>query len=128
MIDESGRFRRFGALLDVGPKIQEEAEVRAEFFFAGTRGGGTDDEAARGLALFAEKDFFQTAAFAVGLDLAGYAGMVDGGHEDQEAAGERDVAGDASALLGDWLLGDLYEDLLTGLEELTDGGEVGGLH
>ena len=81
-----------------------------------------------GVALLGEEDFFEAAAFAVGLDLAGDAGVVDGGHEDQEAAGERDVRGDARALLGDGLLGDLDEDLLAGLQQVADGGQVGGLH
>ena len=74
------------------------------------------------------KNLLEAAAFGVGLDLAGDAGVVDGGHEDQEAAGQGDVRGDACALLGDGLLGDLAEDLLTGLEQVRDGGEVGALH
>ncbi len=53
--------------------------------------------------------------------------MVDGRHEDEEAAGERDVAGDARALLGDGLLGDLHEDFLARLEQVADGGQVHGL-
>ena len=37
-------------------------------------------------------------------------------------------AGDARALLGDGLLGDLHQNLLPGLEQVADGGQVGGLH
>ena len=51
----AGDLRRFGALLDVGPEVEQEAEVGAELFFAGARGGGADDEAAGGFALFAER-------------------------------------------------------------------------
>src|SRR6266567_9022357 len=49
VIDEGGRLRRFGALLDVGPEVEEEAEIGAELFFAGAFGCGADDEAAGGL-------------------------------------------------------------------------------
>ena len=91
-------------------------------------GGGADDEAAGGLALFAEQNLLQAAAFAVGLDLARDAGVVDRRHEDQEAAGESDVRGDARALLGDGLLGDLDQNLLAGLEQIADGGQIGRLH
>ncbi len=128
MIDERGRLGGFGALLDVGPEVEQEAEVAAELFFAGSGGGGANDEAAGGIALFAEENLFQAAALAVGLDLARDAGVVDGRHEDEEAAGERDVRGDARTLLGDGLLGDLDQNLLAGLEQLADGGEIGGLH
>ena len=124
----AGDFDDSERCLDVGPEVEQEAEVAAELFFAGAFGCGADDEAAGGVALFAEENFLQAAAFAVGLDLARDAGVVDGGHEDQEAAGERDVRGDARALLGDGLLGDLDENLLAGLEQVADGGQVGGLH
>ncbi len=124
----AGDFEDSRALLDVGPEVEQEAEVAAELFFAGALGCGADDESAGGFALFAEQNFFQAAAFAVGLDLARDAGVVDRRHEDQEAAGQSDVRGDARALLGDGLLGDLNENLLAGLEQVADGGEVGGLH
>ena len=74
-----------------------------------------------------EQDLLKTPTLAVGLDLAGDAGVIDGGHEDEEATGEGDVRGDARTLLGDRLLGDLDEELLPGLEQIADGGEVGGL-
>ena len=54
--------------------------------------------------------------------------MVHRRHEDQEAAGQSDVRGDARALLRDGLLGDLNENLLAGLEQIADGRKVGGLH
>ena len=124
----AGDFEDSRALLDVGPEVEQEAEIAAELFFAGSGGGGANDEAAGCVALFAEKNLFQAAALAVGLDLARDAGVVDRRHEDEEAAGKRDVRGDARALLGDGLLGDLNENLLTGLEQLTDGRKIGGLH
>src|SRR5882757_1524464 len=75
VIDEGGRLRGFAALLDVGPEIEEEAKIAAELFFAGAFCCGADDEAAGGLALFAEENLFQAAAFAVGVNLAGDAGV-----------------------------------------------------
>ncbi len=128
VIDQSRRLRGFAALLDVGPEVEEEAEIAAKLLFAGSRGSGADDEAAGRLALFAEKNLFQAPAFAVGLDLARDARVVHRRHEDKEAAGQRDVRGDARALLGDRLLGDLNENLLSGLQQLADGREIGGLH
>ena len=123
----AGDFDDSERCLDVGPQVEQEAQVAAELLFAGAGGGGADDEAAGGLALFAEQDLLEAAAFAVRLDLARDAGVVDRRHEDQEAAGKGDVRGDAGALLGDGLLGDLAENLLAGLEQVGDGGEVGGL-
>ena len=73
------------------------------------------------------EDPLQALALFVGGDLAADADVGDGGHEDQEAAGQRDVGGDARALLGDGLLGDLDQDLLAGLEQVADDGQVGGL-
>src|ERR1019366_1742693 len=70
----------------------------------------------------------QAAAFAVRLDLARDSGVVDGRHEDQEAAGKRNVRGDARALLGDGLFGDLDENFLSWLEQIADGGKISGLH
>ncbi len=127
VVDERGRLRGLGPRLDVGPQVEQEAEVGTEFLFAGTGGGGADDEASGGLALFGQEDVAEATALGVGLDLAGDAGVVDGGHEDQEAAGKGDVRGDAGALLGDGLLGDLAEEFLAGLEQLGDGGQVGRL-
>ena len=54
-------------------------------------------------------------------DLARDADVVDGRHVDQEAAGQRDVRGDARALLAQRLLGDLNDDLLAFLQQIGDG-------
>src|ERR1039457_6435027 len=105
VVDQGRRLGRVGAGLDVRPQVQQEAEIAAQFLLAGALGGGADDKAAGGIALFAEQNLLQAAAFAIGLDLARDPGVVDGGHEHQEPAGQRDVRGDAGALLGDGLLG-----------------------
>ena len=54
------------------------------------------------------------------LDLPGDADVVDGRHEDQEAARHRDVRRDAGALGAERLLDDLDEDLLPFFEEVFD--------
>ena len=68
----------------------------------------------------------QALALFVGGDLARDADVVDRRHEDQEAAGQRDVGGDARAFR-DRLLGDLDEDLLARLQQFGDGRQIGHL-
>ena len=67
----------------------------------------------------------QAEAFFVAGDFAGDAVVIDGRHVDAVAAGEGDVAGDAGALLGDGLFGDLDQDLLAGLEQVGNRRERG---
>ena len=128
VIDERRRLGCVGALLDLVPEMNEEAQVGAELFFRRALGGGADDEAAGGLAALVDQNPLEALALFVGRDLAADADVGDGGHEDQEAAGQGDVRGDARALLGDGLLGDLDQNLLAGLEQVADDGQIGGLH
>ncbi len=106
----------------------KEAQVGAQLFFRGAFGGGADDESARGLAALVNQNALEALALLVRGDFAADADVGDGGHEDQEAAGEGDMRGDAGALLGDGLLGDLDQNLLAGLEQVADDGQIGGLH
>jgi len=78
-------------------------------------------------AALVNQNALQALALFIGLDLAADADVGDGGHEDQEASGQGDVRGDARALLGDRLLGDLNQYLLAGFQEVADDGQVGGL-
>jgi hypothetical protein len=48
VVDQRRRFGGVGALLDVVPEVDEEANVGAQLLFAGALGGGADDEAAGG--------------------------------------------------------------------------------
>ncbi len=48
-------------------------------------------------------------------------------HENQKAPRQRDVAGDARALLGDGLLGNLHQDLLPRLQQIGNDRQVRGL-
>ena len=76
-------------------------------------------------------DAAQPGPLVARLDLAGHADVVDGRHEDEEAARDRRVAGDAGALGAERLLDDLDDHLLPFLEQLVDGElpgrPVGGL-
>ena len=128
VIDERRRLGFVGALLDVGPQIQQEAQVGAQLLFRRALGGGAHDEAAGGLAALVDQNPLEALALFVGRDLAADADVRDGGHEDQEAAGQGDVRGDARALLGDGLLGDLNENLLARLQQIADDRQVGHLH
>jgi hypothetical protein len=67
----------------------------------------------------------QAEAFFVTGDFAGDTVVIDRRHVDAVAAGEGDVAGDAGALLGDGLFGDLDQDFLAGLEQVGDRRERG---
>src|SRR5262249_25907894 len=50
--------------------------------------------------------------------------MVHRRHVNQEPSRKGDVAGNASALFGDGLFSDLYQDLLAFLQQVADGGQV----
>jgi hypothetical protein len=106
--------------------VDEEAEVGAEIFFRSALGGGAHDESAGGFAALVDENPLEALALLVGGDFAADADVRDGGHEDQEAAGQGDVRGDARALLGDGLLGDLNQNLLAGLSrsEMMGRSEV----
>src|ERR1017187_297144 len=107
--------------------MNEEAQVGAQFFFRRALGGGAHDEAARGLAALAGENPLEALTLLIGGDLAADAHMRNGGHEDEEASGQSDVAGDAGALFGDGLFGDLDQDFLARLQKITDDGQVRSL-
>ena len=69
---------------------------------------GFTDQAAKARTIFRGKYF------------AGYAGVMNRGHVDQEAAGQSDVAGNACAFFAERLLGNLDDDFLAGLEHFRD--------
>ena len=128
MVDQRRSFAGVGTLLDFGPQVDQETNVGAEIVFAGAFRSGADDEAAGRVALLADQHALQALALFVGGDFTGDADVVDRGHEDQEAAGQRDVAGDARTFAGDGLLGNLDQNFLPLLQQLADDGQVRGLH
>ena len=66
-------------------------------------------------------DALQPLALFFGSNLARNAGVIHRRHVDQEAARQRDVAGDARAFLADRLLGNLDQDFLAFLQQVADG-------
>ena len=123
----AGRLGVVGALLDFVPQVNQEAQVGAEFFFRCALGGGAHDESARSFAALVGKNAFQTLTFFVRSDFAADADVGDRRHEDQEAAGQGDMAGDACALLCDGFLGDLDEDFLAGFQKVRNDRQIGSL-
>src|SRR5712691_862143 len=115
-MQERGGFAFFALLLDFVPRFAEELDIGANFLVGGAAGSGANDEAARiGVAGFADKAAKPRTIFR-GDNFARYPGVMDRGHVDEETAGKSNVAGDARTLLAERLLGDLDDDILTGLE------------
>ena len=118
---------RIGTLFDLGPEADQEANVRAQIFFAGPIRRGANDKAATDCSLFADQNALQTLALLVGGNLPRHTHMIHRRHEDQKAAGKRDVTGDARTLLRNRFLGYLHQDFLPLLQQLTDNRQVAGL-
>src|SRR5882724_8699241 len=115
-MEQSGSFALLAAFLDFVPGGAEKFDIGANLIVGGAACGGTHDEAAGiGASGFANETTKPRAIFR-GDDFARDAGVMDGGHIDQEAARQRDVAGDARALFAERLLGDLDDDILAGLQ------------
>ena len=68
----------------------------------------------------AHHDALQPLPLFVGCDLARNSGMVHGRHVDQKPPRQRDVAGNARALLADRLLGNLHQNFLAFLQQIAD--------
>ena len=119
-MEQRGRFALLAALLDFVPALAEKFDVRANFVVGGAACGGSNDETAWiAVACFADQAA-KARAILGGDDFARDAGVMNRWHVDQEAAGERDVAGDARALFAERFLGDLNDDVLTGFQHFAD--------
>src|SRR5690606_33973974 len=103
----------------------EEVEVGVERLRVAVLGDGADDDA-EAVGLEAGGERLEPAPLPRALDLLRDGDVVGGGDEDEEAAGERDVGGDAAALGRDGLLGDLDEDAAVAAEELLGAGRQRG--
>src|SRR5690606_21455357 len=115
--------------LDLLPLDLETGDVAGQVLGAGALGGGADDDAgALGHELLQRRT--QPGALAVG-ELAGDPRGVAAGDVDEVAARQRDVAGQARALVTDGVLGDLDEHRVAGAQGLLDGaglaGQTGGV-
>ena len=120
VIDQRRRLAALGAVLDLSPQMLQKADVGTQFVFLDVGRCRPHDEAAQAVFALAGHDALQTLALFFGIDLARHANVVHRRHVHQEPARQRDVAGDARALLGDWLLGDLDQDFLPFLQQVGD--------
>src|SRR4029450_7536709 len=111
-------WARLGLLLQAGPEARQEADVVVDLALAHSFAGGAHDEAA--LGLLGLDDLAQTLALGGVLDGPRDADVLRARHEDEIAAGEGQVGGDARALGAHRLLRHLDENLLALLEALLD--------
>src|SRR5207253_9549741 len=108
--------------LDLIPEVGEVFEIGAELFFLALLAGGADDEAARSGGTNPLEHLLEAVPLRFVLDAARDADVIHRGHVDEEASGERDVAGDPRALAGDRVLRDLDDDLLPFAQQVRDRG------
>src|SRR6185295_1844778 len=120
VIDQGRRLAVFGPGLDLFPQAFEEADVSPKFLFIGALGRGPNDESAVTVFAFALDNPLQTLALFIGRNLARNAGVVHRRHVDQKAARKGDVAGNARALLADWLFRNLDQDFLAFFQKIAD--------
>ena len=88
----------------------------ANFVVAGLRGRGAHDESAGESSLGFGDHTPQARAVFRGADAARHADVIDRGHVNQKASGQRDVAGDARAFFAERFLGDLDDDFFARLQ------------
>ena len=96
----------------------EPLDVAGQLILGRALGGGADDDAGR-LREHLLEDLLQARALGVG-ELARDAVHRAAGHVDEVAAGKRDLAREAGALVADRVLRDLDEHAVAGLERELD--------
>ncbi len=107
-----------GLLLDLLPLLLEALDVAGQLLLGGALGGGADDHA-RVVRDDLLEDLLEAGPLVL-RQLAGDAGHRALGHVHQVAAGQRDLAGQAGALVADRVLGDLDQHGLAGLQHRLD--------
>src|SRR5579863_1487088 len=121
VMEQERRGLLLGLVLNVLPQIVEEQHVGGDLVLGAALGRGAGDETAGWSRPLARKNALQAQALLIACNFAGDSHVLERGHVDHIAAGERDVRSDARALLPQWLLGDLDDDLLPFLEQIADG-------
>ncbi|OPZ68524.1 MAG: hypothetical protein BWY83_02285 [bacterium ADurb.Bin478] len=105
------RFAPGDVLDDLLPGFHQTVEIIQQLLFVAAFGDGADDDAeAVGFDLAA--DALQPALFTTVVDLARNADRMIEWNQHQKTAGQGDVGGHPSALVGDRLFGDLHQDRL----------------
>src|SRR5436305_12589481 len=96
------RLALLAALLNLIPGFPQEVDVRANFLVGSfSRGGANNKSAGIMIARLAHQPAQPRTIFRRNY-FARYAGVVHGGHVNQKAPRERNVAGNARALLAEW--------------------------
>src|SRR5579885_3105199 len=122
-VRERGGLDPLGVLAYVAPRANQISRVVPKVLLGDSDARGADDEAAGGNLLLADDCLYELAkahALLVGLDLARDADVFNRRHVNEEATGQRDVRGDARALLRDRFLRYLDDDLLAFAQEVCD--------
>ena len=121
-VQQRRRLDRLDLRADVLPLVGEALHVAGELVLGGALGGGADDDAGR-LGQHLLEDLLEARALGVG-ELARDAVHRAAGHVHEVAAGERDLARQAGALVADRVLRDLHEHAVAGLERELDAARL----
>ncbi len=119
-VEDLGRPGALAVLGDLGPQLDQVANVGLELLFGKPLGDGAHDEPTL-LRPHRVDDLAQTVALASGTDSLAHPSVFDGRQVDDVAARERDVAGDTRTLGANGLLRDLDDDLVALFHDLGDG-------
>src|SRR5262245_28853499 len=98
---------------DIRPKIAEEPDVLDEFLFTSSFSRGAHDETSRQTVPILMDNSLEPRPFVVRGDLARHADVIDRRHVNQVTPRQRDVGGNAGALLSKRLFGDLNQNFLS---------------
>ena len=122
VVDERRRGRLLGPRLDLLPDLLEEADVALDVLLGRSLGGRADDHAAL-RQLDPLEDVAQTCPLVV-VEPARDADALALRDVDDEAAGQRDLGGEARALRLHRVLDRLDEDLLAAADQVLDAATV----
>ena len=120
VMDERRRRAAFALLSDVEPEVVQEQHVTPQILLVHPVAGRTNNEAARHAGVVGLDDLAQASPLLVRGDLPGNAGVIDGGHVNQETPRQGDVRGDTRALLAEGFLGNLDQHLLSPGQQVAD--------
>ena len=123
-VNDRRRTGRFRLAPGLAPELVEVRQVADDIFLGSSAGGRPQDDTAREPVLRTERphDAPQAPALVPRLDLAGHPDVVYGGREHQKAARDGHVRRDPDPLGTQGFLDDLHQDLLTGLQEVSNLG------
>ena len=125
-MDDRGGRGLLDLFLELRRELLEVLDVVAELLFVRALSRRADDDR-RPLGAIFLHDLLETRSLAPVVDALAHADVVEPGHENGVAAGERDLARDAGPLRADRFLADLDEDVLALFEEVFDRRQLAAL-